>query len=413
MSKATLVIQESRRIPSIIALNIASALSQLGQYGLGTTLIPIALKIRNASAENIGFTSAVFWLGMLFGLLLANQLTRHLGYRFTVILGVLMSAVSFALLLNIDWHWWSLPAAAIGFGTGLRWIALETWLYRLVSANARGRIVGLHETLLGISAILGPLIIVAFGATKPTAFYVASVTLVIGIFPLIFAHTLNVIDNDTNDIKLVSSRQNSHANLGNILAKIKLSINLGLSQATLFWFGFGALVAGLGGWIEGSILALLPVYSADVGQTSTDAAWLLTLFQMGAMVCQFPIGWLADHKGLLKTTQLSALVAFAALILALSLGSHLQVLAIAVFILGGVIAGFLTLGIIWAIHNNTGTALSNGVRQVSIVYTTLSAAGPFVTGLIISHSSSHSLFWQQLVVVFILLMVLQLQPRDN
>jgi len=413
MAKTTLLIPEGRRIPSIIALNLASALSQLGQYGLGTTLIPIAMKIRNASPENIGFTSAVFWLGMLFGLLLANRLTRQLGYRFTLIIGVLMSAVSFALLLIIDWHWWSLPAAVIGFGMGLRWIALETWLYRLVSASARGRIVGLHETLLGISAILGPLIIVAFGATKPTAFYVASISLVIGILPLLFAQTLNVIDNDTNDNILVSPRQNSPASMGNLLTKIKLSINLGLSQATLFWFGFGALVAGLGGWIEGSILALLPVYSADVGQTSTDAAWLLTLFQMGAMVCQFPIGWLADHKGLLKTTKLSTLVALAALVLALSLGSHFQVLAIAVFILGGVIAGFLTLGIIWAIHNNTGTALTNGVRQVSIVYTTLSAVGPFVTGLIISYSNSYSLFWQQLVVVLILLMVLQLKLREN
>jgi MFS family permease len=406
MIQETLVISDSRRIPSIIALNTASALSQLGQYGLGTTLIPIAMKIRNASPENIGFTSAVFWLGMLFGLLIANQLTRLLGYRLTVIIGVLMSAISFALLPIIDWHWWPLPAAAIGLGMGLRWIALETWLYSLVFANARGRIVGIHETLLGITAILGPLIIVALGAIKPTAFWVAAVALVFAIFPLFFARTVIVVN--TDNIKNISMLQTSFTLIDNIGARIKLTLN----QATTFWLGFGALIAGLGGWIEGSLLALLPVYSADVGQSSTDTAWLLTLFQVGAMVCQFPIGWLADHKGLQRTTQLCAFIASLALVLALSLGNYLQILAIAIFVLGGVIAGLLTLGIIWAVQNNTGTALTSGVRQVSIVYTTLSAAGPFVAGFIISHTSSGTLFWQQLVVISILLIVLQLQPRE-
>ena len=71
-----------------------------------------------------------------------------------------------------------------------------------------------------------------------------------------------------------------------------------------YWLGFGAIVPGLGGYVEGSLLALLPVYSADVGLTAKDAAWLLTIFQICAMAFQFPIGWMADKHGLIKTTNL-------------------------------------------------------------------------------------------------------------
>jgi MFS family permease len=372
-------------VRSIIALNIVSVLAQFGQYGLGTTLIPIGLKVRNATPANIGITSAAFWLGMLVGLIIAGQVTRKLGFRKTLICGVLTSSISFALMPQINWHFWAIPAALIGFGTGLRWISLETWLYSLVPADARGRIVGIHETVLGIAAILGALLVVVIDASKPDAFWLAAVVMLIGFIPLKFATTIS-----THPKELQTSYN----------ANIK------------YWLGFGAIVAGLGGYVEGSILALLPVYSADIGLNTKDAAWLLTIFQIGAMTFQFPIGWMVDHYGLIKTTKLCAAIAFASLLFIASFDHALNTLLMAIFILGGVIAGTLSLGIIWAIQNNTGSELTQRVRQVSIVYTLLSATGPFVSGLVVGHIGSNSLFWQQLVVIFVLILVLFKQRKN-
>lgn len=122
------------------------------------------------------------------------------------------------------------------------------------------------------------------------------------------------------------------------------------------------------------------------------------------MLCQFPVGWLADNKGVLWTAKLCALIGAIAAVIALS--ASFTTLAIAVFLFGGITAGLLTLGMIWAAQHGVGAALTNKVRQVSIVYTTLSAAGPFVAGFIVAHTSSASLFWQQLALILVLAVIL-------
>jgi MFS family permease len=384
---------------SIVALNAVSTLSQIGQYGLGTTLLPIALVAKGSTPEQIGFTSSSFWLGMLFGLLVAGQLTRYLGYRITVIIGLVISALSFTLMPLIDWQWWFIPAAAIGFGLGLRWIANETWLYRLAPAHARGRIIGIHETLISIAAILAPLIIVAVGALNPTAFWIAGGIIMIAVLPLLIAATLPAAKN--------INQENSTT------ASPRFNFGKNLKNAVGFFMGFGALIAGLGGWMEGSILAFLPVYSANIGLTSSDVAWLLTIFGVGAMVCQFAIGWLADKNGVLWTAKLCTLAAFLAVIIAILFGKNFQNLAIIMFIFGGIGGGLLTLGIFWATLGDSGENLSYRVRQVSIIYTVLSATGPFVAGYIVSHTSSASLFWQQLAVILVIVIVLFKQTQAD
>lgn len=388
LNSATL--PSKRRNVSIVALNFISALAQFGQYGLGVTLIPIGLKARNASVESIGFTSSAFWIGMLIGLMFASHLTRNFGYRMTLLIGIALSALSFVFMPMIDWQFWFLPAWLIGFGLGLRWIALETWLYMLVPINARGRVVGLHESLLAFSAVLGPLLIVSVDAIRPDAFWIAATVMLIG---LIVLPLVNTVSAQSETISTQPSFQ--------------------LSSTLKFWFGFGALVAGLGGYVEGSLLAFIPVHIAEIGYTAANAAFLLTLFQAGAMVFQFPIGWMADHHGLLKTTQLCTAIAIASLLFCLGFGSHLLMLSIAAFLMGGSIASTLSLGIIWAVQNNNGTGISYKVRQVSIVYTTFSAAGPFITGLVISQTTGIStLFWQQLAVMLILVIVLIKQSKS-
>lgn len=391
-------ISHQRRLGSIVALNAVSILAQFGQYGLGTTLIPIGLKARNAGAESIGVASSALWCGMLVGLLIAGQLTRTLGYRTTLIVGILLSALSFILMPLVDWQLWAIPAAIIGFGLGLRWIALETWLYRIIPTKAQGRIIGIHESLLATAAFLGPLMMVTMDPLKPDAFWLAAAVMLFGFVPLCFAQTIPA-----------HSLEETTANA----LKVRPNLKFNLRQKWQYWLGFGAVVAGLGGYVEGSLLAFIPVYTADIGFTAADAAWLLTIFQIGAMAFQFPVGWMADHYGLLKTTKACAVIAFAGLLSAVAFGAQLPILTITTFMLGGSIASTLSLGLIWAVHNNAGAIITNKVKQVSVTYTALSATGPLITGFVINGSSSNTLFWQQLILVLVLVVFLLCQKKTE
>jgi MFS family permease len=191
--------------------------------------------------------------------------------------------------------------------------------------------------------------------------------------------------------------------------------NLGtiLKHTVAYFMGFGALIAGLGGWMEGSILAFLPVFCADIGLASGDVAWLLTILGLGAITCQYAIGWLADNKGMLSAAKICTLAALLAIIISMLFVKTFLSLAITMFILGGVGGGLLTLGIFWATLSDKGEDLSNRVKQVSIIYTILSATGPFVAGFVVSHTNSSSLFWQQMLVVLVIAIVLFKQSQAD
>ena len=124
------------------------------------------------------------------------------------------------------------------------------------------------------------------------------------------------------------------------------------------------------------------------------------------MIFQYPIGWLADTKGLNWTAKRYALIDLAGILVANVFGTHFFTLEIALFLLGCICGELLTLGFVCATQNSIGSELMNNLQQVSIAYTLLSAAGSLVTGFVVSHSHSRSLLWQQLVMVFVLILVL-------
>lgn len=373
----------ARRLRSLIALNAVSTLAQVGQYGLGTSLLPLALEARGLPAWQIGLASAAFWFGMLGGLLLAGRATRAWGYRRTVVLGMLLSAAAFLLAPTLPPAIWAVPAAAIGMGLGLRWIANETWLYRLAPVEARGRIVGLHETLIGLAAVAGPMLVAATGVMQPLPFWLGALACLLAVLPLGAATLLSASPEATADSSGTTATPPAEATAAAGPGP------LGRTVALLAGVSLGAWLAGLGGWIEGGLLAMLPVYAADQGLSTTEAAWLLTLLGVGATASQFPIGWLADVKGGVWTARLGTVLAGLATLLVLCWpnGSTLALMALA---LGAVTGGLLTLGMVFASSGADGAAITARVRQVSIVYTTLSGVGPLVAGAAVSQTGHSS-----------------------
>lgn len=53
--------------------------------------------------------------------------------------------------------WLAEQGTLAGFGLGLRWIGVEPWLHPIAPADARGRLVGFHESLITLAPIVATL----------------------------------------------------------------------------------------------------------------------------------------------------------------------------------------------------------------------------------------------------------------
>ena len=141
---------------SIIALNGVSTLSQIGQFGIGFIILPVWLTQIGMTAGQAGLLAAAQWSGMLITLFLAPKCVEWIGARNTVLVGLLLSIIAFALTPQLQWPLWLLTGALIGMGMGLRWIANETWLFKLTPEDSSGKVVGIHESLIALAGIIAP-----------------------------------------------------------------------------------------------------------------------------------------------------------------------------------------------------------------------------------------------------------------
>ena len=109
-------------------------------------------------------------------------------------------------------------------------------------------------------------------------------------------------------------------------------------------------------------------------------AWLLSIFGTGGLLFQYPLGWLADHRGLRLTAMLCTLGTALALAV-LAFPAAMGPLAVALFVLGGFRPAFLSLAMIAATdaaHDNPAATFS----RITMTYTASSALGPLVGGAV-------------------------------
>lgn len=376
-----------QRWRGVVALNLVSTFSQIGQYGIGFSLYPLALEAQGLPAWQIGAISSALWVGMLLGLLMAPAAVRRLHHSRTVLLGVVLSAVALMVTPALPVFWWAAPAAVCGFGMGFRWIGNETWLFGIMPTEGRGRIVGFHETLIAIAAVAGPALIAVLGATGWPSFLAGGLLSLAAAIPLQAARSVELAED----------------------AVPAPALRPGRSWLTLLkrFLTLGAILAGIGGITEGAILGVFPVYARERGFDSSEAAWLLSVFGMGSLLLQFLLGWMVDTWGMKVAAALAALVT-ATCALAASVASPAgHEFAVLMFLMGGGITGFLTLGLIAATEHANPARLAEDVSRVSIVFTLLSAVGPVVVGALASLAGGTMLMVFACATSVILLMVLR------
>lgn len=323
-------------------------------------LIPytaIRLEALGHSATAIGFFAALPWLAVLSLAPFVAKLARILGGAKLYVQSALVSApVPLVFAFTESYALWCLANFAVGLAAALRWIVSESWVVDLVPAERRGRAIGLYETALGFSFMLGPLILTTLDPAGATP---AWLTVALWFASWIFALGIPAPAAREGDTR---PRESGF-------------------RIVLLAVPAAVIGAAIGGVFEVGLTGIGVYWALGLGSPPAQAAFFAAALGAGSFAAQYPAGWLADKYSLDKTVRraLGVLipVSLAAPWLAATSAGTLIVAAI-----WGAAGGMLyTLAMIRVAHGFSGPALLRATAAVVSGYTIGGAGGPALIGL--------------------------------
>ncbi|MCH2274869.1 MFS transporter [Thalassospira sp.] len=330
-------------------INLASFVSQIIQIGVIDTLLPLALTNAGLGERHGGMMLSLYWIADLIGGFFVAAVLRKThpfvpllisGLSFFILIVVVMFAPQSALVL---------PATLFaGVGLILRWVVCDGLIVQLAPRDKMGRVVGFHETLMGLGIVLGPILIGWFG---DDAFVMSGIALAAAIIPLFCAFAMPRIE--------------------------MASTQKGAGAAFRRWIDHWdlVLIAFVAGFVEICFLSVLPLQSQRDTGLADAGLWMAAIFVFGGTICQPLVGYVSDKSGPIKLAWLCFGLLLAGAV-PMALAGYGIFAAVIQFALGIAVAGLYTAAVLIA-ASGRGQGYQVGVLViVSQSYTLGAIVGP-------------------------------------
>jgi MFS family permease len=362
----------------LIAIFGSTFLELVGVFMLSPLLL-ILLKGNGLSTALAGLFAACGWVGVFLMTPLVSGITRKLGRRQALWLAAampLLATTGFLLTDNLG-VWFALEFMA-GMAGGLRWVLAEAVVAELSPPELRGRYVGLFETMVGATFVVGPALLAWVGPQRTEALTLV-LTLMAGglLWSLLIPPLPRARDADVTP-----------------------------SGARGIWQALTAhpvvMVAGfVGGFFESGVSSLLPLYGLALGLGPSGAALLVSASGLGSALMMLPAGLLADrmayHPSQRWGTQAQARqtlmrgcawLTLAATAVVPWVASHPALAWPVVFLWGGAGGCLYTLAMIDIGSRETGLTLVNGTAVLVMAYTLGGVLAPALGALALDVSAT-------------------------
>jgi MFS family permease len=254
---------------------------------------------------------------------------------------------------------WFVLRALTGMTMNGLFVASETWINAVAEERSRGRVIAVYGATLSASFALAPLLVPLTGTEGWPPFLACAGLISLAAIPLLRAGHL-------------SPELAGKASF-NIISFLWIAPTL---AAAVFLTAFKEMSLG----------SILPVYGVRNGLSEASAATLLTAAYGGALLLQFPIGWLADHVdrmrlllvftviGLVGTLLLPLMIEAPSVILWLGLGCWVGLFT-GIYIVSMTLVGErfkgaelvtanASFGLLWGIGSLFGPAFSGGAMDI-------------------------------------------------
>jgi len=296
-------------LSGVWALLIGIVFIMLGN-GMHFTLIGLRGGIEGFSAAELAVVTSGYFMGFLSGARLTPVLIRRVGHvRVFAALGSFMSAGLIAFTLLAEPWAWTLLRLLVGFCMSGIYVAAESWLNNAATNETRGKVLSAYmiAQTLGIIGAQG---LLTLGDAGTAALFIgASILVSISFGPI-----------------LLSATPVPAVEVARPMSLRKLYKGSPLGTVGIFLLGsVYATQSGMGA-----------VFGTGIGMTATQVAIFVAMLFAGALLLQYPIGWLSDRIDRRKLIFGAASLGAASCAMGWVFGGGLWPLMGAAFFAGGV-----------------------------------------------------------------------------
>lgn len=371
---------DQRRMASLAAV-IVSVFGVGMAFGIGYPLAALMLEAWSTPNWLIGIAGAAPAVGVLTALPALPRIVSKWGAVRAIVIGCCIGAAGFlALGFFQNVYVWIAIRFAMSAGLALPWLAGETWINLVTREETRGRVIAIYGISFFSGYSVGPLLLDAIGFAGMMPYLIGAGAMVLAGLPIIIA------------------------------AKLAPNISSEGSQHSVFTAVRLAPIAMLGGFIGGfaemSYLALLGNVGLAGGLDQEMVLRLMSTMTVGAVILQIAIGYLADK---VSRTRLTVFLAFAfiglSLLLPIALSDPSWAFAL-VFVIGGVVLGFYTVGLAVVGQNVNSNDLAAANAAFMVMYQLGAIVGPVAAGAAMTNSPIWGFVISLCVVMALALVVL-------
>ena len=296
-------------LSGVWALLLGIVLIMLGN-GMHFTLIGLRGGIEGFSAAELAVVTSGYFLGFLSGARMTPRLIRRVGHvRVFAALGSFMSAGLIAFpLLTEPWAW-TILRVLVGFCMSGIYVAAESWLNDASTNENRGKVLSAYMIAQTLG-IIGAQALLTLGDAATSALFIgASILVSISFAPILLS------------ISVVPAAEVARPmSLGQLFASSPLG-----TVGIFLLGGVYATQSGMG-----------PVFGTEIGLTAAQVSLFVAMLFAGALVLQYPVGWLSDRVDRRLLIALMAAIGAGFCVAGWALGGDPWLLMGAAFVAGGV-----------------------------------------------------------------------------
>ena len=346
-----------------------STLFSLVGYFILSPLLLLRLKGADVSSTVAGLFVATGWLGIFLMTPFASSVANRIGRRQCLWLAsvVLMFCALMYSLTDLLPLWFALNLVS-GVAMSLRWVLSEALVAEFCPPGQRGRYVGIFQTMISATFIIGPALLVWLGTHSPVTLWVVNALNVIG------------LGWTTLIPKVPAARDAGTARVG-----VHGLVSALLAHPIIMLAGF------VGGFFETGVTSILPLYGLALGLSASAAAVMVSISGLGGVLLMIPAGLIADRFADQAQGRRTLMVWSAAVMLVATLAlpfvAHTPWLAWPVVFLWGGAGGVLYMMAMTDIGSREkGITLVNSTAVLVLTYTLGGLVASGVSGALIDWS---------------------------